>query len=342
MRAWVFHGNKDVRLEALPEPTVGPGEVAVHIAYNGICGSDLHEYFHGPLFIPMHEEHPTTGHKGPVTLGHEASGTIAAVGEGVHDVHVGQRVTIEPIVRTPTNPDQYNLNAAFYGLMAPGFLADTAVVQRSAVHLLPEGVSLADGALTEPLSVAWHAVVRSGLAAGQSAVVFGGGPIGIGAALSLRARGIERVCVVEPAPSRRAVLERLGLAACDPGNESFQAEIRQVVGTAADAVIDAAGVPAAITEGIDLLGPHGRLVVVAAHMVPVPIDTNQLLIAERSLVASMAYRDDFPQVLAQQAAGAFPSEAWVETIPFEDLIEAGLERLATGKAIKVLVEVGIP
>ncbi|MGQ4598937.1 zinc-binding dehydrogenase [Nocardia sp. R6R-6] len=339
MRAWVFHGKTDIRLEDLPEPAPGPGEVAVRIAYNGICGSDLHEYLHGPLFIPVHEAHPVTGHVGPLTLGHEASGKVSAIGEGVDDVVVGQRVALEPIFRRPGDDERYNLDAAFYGLMTPGFLADTAVVRRSAVHPLPDGVSLQAGALTEPMAVAWHAAARTGLTAGHIAVVFGGGPIGIGTALSLRARGVDRVLVVEPSPDRRAVLERLGLASADPGADAFPGQLRSFVGDGANAVVDAAGVPDAVTAGIQALGPQGRLVVVAAHLAPVPIATNQLLMAERSITGSMGYHNDFPDVLRQLAAGAFPMDGWVQTIPFERLIAEGFEQLRSGRAVKVLVEV---
>ncbi|NKQ56145.1 zinc-binding dehydrogenase [Amycolatopsis sp. K13G38] len=340
MRAWVFHGKKDVRLEELPEPEPGPGEVAVRIAYNGICGTDLHEYFHGPLFIPVHEANPVTGHRGPLTLGHEASGTVSALGEGVQDVAIGQQVALEPVIRRPGDEHHYNLGAAFYGVMAPGFLADTAVVQRSAVHSLPSGVSLLEGALTEPLAVAWHAAARTRLTSGQTAVVFGGGPIGLGTALSLRARGVDRLLIVEPSASRRAMLDKLGLSSIDPGADGFAAQLAAFAGTGADAVVDAAGVPDAVAAGIDVLGPHGRMVIVAAHLAPVSIDTNQLLMAERTITGSMGYRDDFPDVLRQQAAGTFPTETWVEVIPFEQLVPRGFDQLDSGRAVKVLVEIG--
>jgi (R,R)-butanediol dehydrogenase/meso-butanediol dehydrogenase/diacetyl reductase len=338
MRAWVYYGNTDVRLEDLPEPTPGPGEVAVRIAYAGICGSDLHEYFHGPMFTPLDHPDPTTGHHGPVTLGHEASGTVSAVGDGITDVVVGQQVALEPIVRTPGD-EYYNVDAAFYGLQAPGFLADTAVVRRSAVHPLPPEVSLLDGALTEPLAVAWHAANRAGVRAGETAVIFGGGPIGIGVALSLRSLGLDRLVVVEPAADRRVVLDKLGLAALDPAGSHFRDELADFCGPGAHTAVDAAGVADAVTTGLQILRSGGRLVIVAGHVSPVTIDTNQMLLGERSIVASMAYRDDFPEVLRRQAAGELPTDAWVETVPFDRLVDQGLERLAAGQAVKVLVEV---
>ncbi|HJQ46474.1 MAG TPA: zinc-binding dehydrogenase [Amycolatopsis sp.] len=340
MKAWVFHSKTDLRLEERPEPEPGPGEVAVRIAYNGLCGSDLHEYLHGPLFIPVHEQNPVTGHLGPLIMGHEASGTVSAVGVGVRDVVAGQRVAIEPVVRRPGDDEHYNLGAAFYGLMADGFLVETAVVPRSALHALPDGVSLLAGALTEPMSVAWHAAARTGLTAGQAGLVFGGGPIGLGTALSLRARGVDRILVVEPSDTRRAVAAQLGLDTIDPRAGDFQARVGAFAEGGVDAAVDAAGVPDAVTVGIQALAPQGQLVVVAAHLGPVPVDTNQLLMAERSITGSMGYHNDFPEVLRQLNAGAYPTDGWVQTIPFERLVTEGFERLTSGQAVKILVEVG--
>jgi (R,R)-butanediol dehydrogenase/meso-butanediol dehydrogenase/diacetyl reductase len=339
MRAWVYHGNKDLRLEQLPEPAPGPGEVAVRIAYVGICGTDLHEFFYGPMFTPIEQADPTTGHRGPVILGHEASGTVWAVGDGVTDLAVGQRVALEPIVRTEEDAS-YNLGAAFYGLQAPGFPADTATVRRSAVHPLPANVSLRDGALTEPLAVAWHAVDRAKVVASETVVVFGGGPIGIGTALSLRSLGLDRLAVVEPVADRRVVLEKLGLIALDPAAGDFRRDLSEFCGPGAEVVFDAAGVSDAVATGLEILAPAGRLVVVAGHVAPVTIDTNQLLVGERSILTSVAYHDDFPEVLRRQAAGDFPTDDWVESVPFEGCVDEGMARLAEGKAVKVLIEVG--
>ncbi|MFI7666136.1 zinc-binding dehydrogenase [Nocardia sp. NPDC049526] len=303
-------------------------------------GSHLHEYLHGPLFIPVHEANPLTGHLGPLIMGHEASGTVMAVGEGVSDVLAGQRVAIEPVIRKPGDDDHYNLGAAFYGLMAHGFLAETAVVPKSAVHILPDRVSLQAGALTEPMAVAWHAAVRTGLVPGQAGLVFGGGPIGLGTAMSLRARGIDRILVVEPSASRREIIGKLGLDTVDPGADDFQARVADFSTEGVHAAVDAAGVSDAVTAGIRALAPQGQLVVVAAHLAPVPVDTNQLLMAERSITGSMGYHNDFPEVLRQLDAGAFALDGWVQTIPFEQLVTEGFDRLSSGQGVKILVEVG--
>src|SRR3984957_3298279 len=95
MRAAVFYGPRDLRLESTAEPEPGPGEVKLRVAYNGICGSDLHEYYDGARAPPM-PPHPLTGISAPVILGHEASRFLVGSGPGVHDLEAGELLAIEP------------------------------------------------------------------------------------------------------------------------------------------------------------------------------------------------------------------------------------------------------
>jgi (R,R)-butanediol dehydrogenase / meso-butanediol dehydrogenase / diacetyl reductase len=95
MRAARYHGVRDVRIEELPDPTPGEGQVLLRVAHNGICGSDLHEYYSAPTFIPT-EPHPQTGVCAPFVLGHEFSGTVTAVGTGVDEAMVGRNVAARP------------------------------------------------------------------------------------------------------------------------------------------------------------------------------------------------------------------------------------------------------
>ena len=99
MKAAVWHGREDVRIEHVTEPPIPPrGQVQVQVAWCGICGTDLHEYVGGPVYIPFDRPHPLTGVQAPVQVGHEMSGTIIAVGDGVEDLEVGDRIAACPIV----------------------------------------------------------------------------------------------------------------------------------------------------------------------------------------------------------------------------------------------------
>ena len=143
MRAAVYYGVGDVRIEDVPEPTPGPGEVKIELAFNGVCGSDLHEYFSAPTFVPV-EPHPQTGVSAPVVLGHEFSGTVTEVGADVTSTAPGQRAALRPTYSCGTCasclrglPNICRV-LAFHGLSASGGgLAEHTVMPADMVHPLP-------------------------------------------------------------------------------------------------------------------------------------------------------------------------------------------------------------
>jgi (R,R)-butanediol dehydrogenase/meso-butanediol dehydrogenase/diacetyl reductase len=337
VRAWQFHGAGDLRLVDVPEPVMGAGDVLVRPMFNGLCGTDVHQYFGGALApVPL-----------PVGVGHEASAVVVDVGADVQGFAAGDHVAIEPIdscgACRPCSRSLSHLCAApaWFGLTAPGgALSDLAVVRPSMLHRLPDGVDLATGALVEPLSVSHHAVELAVAGADDLAVVFGAGPIGIGAFLALRAHGVERIIVVEPAPERRAAVEAIGATlTVDPTVASPQELIADLSGGAgADVVIEAAGVQDAFTAGLDGLAARGRMVLVAAHTRPVQLDLLSVLMREVEMKVSFAYSGDFPRVISHLAAGAYDTTSWVERVPFTAVVDA-LERLHAGTANKVLVTI---
>jgi (R,R)-butanediol dehydrogenase / meso-butanediol dehydrogenase / diacetyl reductase len=338
VRAWQYHGAGDLRLVDAPEPVPGRGDVLVRPAFNGLCGTDVHQYFGGTLApVPL-----------PIGVGHEAAAVVVEVGADVRGFSPGDAVTIEPIDACgrcrPCGRGWQHLCAApmWFGLTAPaGALADLAVVRPKMLHRLPAELDLATGALVEPLSVAHHAVELASARPGDLVVVFGAGPIGIGAFLALRAHGVERIVVVEPSPSRRSAIVALGAEhVADPGvvdPRDLIAELSR--GDGADAVIEAAGVQDALTTGLDVLAARGRLVIVAAHTQPVQLDLLSVLMREVEVRVSFAFSGDFPRVIAHLADGAYETSTWVERVPFTGLVDA-LERLHAGTANKLLVEIG--
>ena len=176
MKAARFHARGDIRIEDIPEPTVAPGTVGIDVAWCGICGTDLHEFMEGPIFIPpCGHPHPISGESAPVTMGHEFSGVVYAVGEGVTDIQVGQHVVVEPYIiadDVPTGPgERYHLskNMNFIGLGGRGGgLSEKIAVKRRWVHPISNAIPLDQAALIEPLSVGHHAYVRSGAKAGDA------------------------------------------------------------------------------------------------------------------------------------------------------------------------------
>ncbi len=191
MRAVVYNAREDVAITDVPEPKAGDGQVLVKVGYNGICGTDLHEYYAGPIFIPT-EPHPLTGRAAPLILGHELAGTVVEVGPGVKSLSEGDRIAVEPLYVcgecVPCRAGRYNIctRIGFHGLSTDGGMAEYTVVNESMAHKLPDEVSTELGALVEPMSVAYHAAKLGDVDPDGTALVFGGGPIGIGLWFALR------------------------------------------------------------------------------------------------------------------------------------------------------------
>lgn len=346
MRAAVFYGREDLRLEQVPEPRPGPGDVKLRIFFNGICGSDLHEYYEGPITTRV-EPHPLTGVRNPVIFGHEMCGEVVEVGAGVEDLERGTRVAVEPVETCGTclycRAGQYNHCGllAFHGYnRSGGGLAEYTVVRRSMAHALPAQMSPEQGALIEPLAIAYSTVNRSRVEAGQTVAVHGAGPIGIGVYLTLRRRGV-RVIMSDPSPARRAVLEQLGAEiVLDPRESNVVSAIRDLTGgRGAHASIDAAGVPMAFSAAFEGTAVDGNVVVVAIHTRPLEIDPMKILMSEARITGVALSCGAFPSVIAEMAAGAYPLAGWVEKISFDGIIRDGFERLHRQEGVKLLVDV---
>jgi len=214
------------------------------------------------------------------------------------------------------------------------------VVKRRMAHALLPGVSALQGALIEPLAIAWHTVNRCAVSAGQVVAIHGAGPIGAGAFLTLKRRGVETI-VIDPSPARRAALERLGArTVLDPAACDVVAAIRDLTGgRGAHASIDAAGGAKAFAAMLHGTRIDGTAVVVAIHHEPVVIPPFDLLMPEVHLTGVALSVNAFPSVIAEMARGSYPLEGWVETIPFDGVIEQGLERLRRQQGMKIVVDV---
>jgi len=346
MRAAVFYGREDLRLESVEDPQAGPGDVKLRVHYNGICGSDLTEYFYGPM-TTRDTPHPLTGVKNPVIMGHELCGTVVELGDGVEDLAIGDLVAVEPLETCgaclPCTSGQYNHcpSVAFHGYnRSGGGLAEYTVVKRSMAHRLPLGVTPMQGALIEPLGVAWHTANRCRVEAGQIVAVHGAGPIGIGVLLTLRRRGVD-VIVIDPSPMRRSIAKSLGARwVIDPSDCSSIDAVRDITGgRGAHASVDAAGVPSVVDAILKGTRVDGTAVIVAIHHHPVVIPPFDLLMPEVFLTGVAMSAHAFPSVIGEMAAGAYPLDGWVETIPFGNIISDGIERLRRQEGMKILVDI---
>ncbi|HEX5586746.1 MAG TPA: alcohol dehydrogenase catalytic domain-containing protein, partial [Acidimicrobiia bacterium] len=230
MKAAVYHGPRDVRIEDVPEPEPGPGDVLVEVARNGICGSDLHTYL-GSGAANLHLP--------GIVLGHEFAGTVRAVGRDVDDLAVGAVVAVAPIEWcgecAPCREGKVNLcrRGGIYGgfrLPLHGGLAPLVTVSRRAAFSVPESLDPVSAALTEPVAVAVHAVRRAPRTLGATVVVLGAGPIGLAVLQAVRAAGASTTIVSEPSAARRARAASFGASlVLDPRTDDLRAGVRDLV-----------------------------------------------------------------------------------------------------------------
>ncbi|MDH6604803.1 (R,R)-butanediol dehydrogenase/meso-butanediol dehydrogenase/diacetyl reductase [Streptomyces sp. SAI-208] len=348
MRAAVWYGARDVRIAEVDIPAPRPGEVLIEVVYCGICGSDLHEYTDGPHAIPVVEPHPASGAMAPLVLGHEFCGTVVAVGPSVTGLTSGDRVAVEPNYRCGTCPrcraGEYNIcrHFGFAGLMGNGGMAEYAAVPAYMAHRLPEAVSLRQAALFEPASVALHALRRAG-AAPETVAVVGLGPVGLLTVRLAAERNVRRIVAVDVSPDRLHRAAGLGATdLVDAGAEEGVGErIRELTGgDGVDVAFEVVGSETALRTCLAATRRGGRVVLVG--LAPqVSLDTFALVNNEQSIVASVGYRDTYPELIrlvAEQGLDLTP--VVTSTIALDALVLDGFGALldGPGNQVKILVD----
>ena len=351
MKAARFHARGDIRIEDIPEPTVAPGTVGIDVAWCGICGTDLHEFMEGPIFIPpCGHPHPISGESAPVTMGHEFSGVVYAVGEGVTDIQVGQHVVVEPYIiadDVPTGPgERYHLSKDmnFIGLGGRGGgLSEKIAVQRRWVHPISNAIPLDQAALIEPLSVGHHAFVRSGAKAGDVALVGGGGPIGLLLAAVLKAKGL-KVIITELSAKRKEKARESGVAdhILDPSQVDVVAEVMKITG---DKGVDVAFECTSVNKVLDQLvaetRPGGVVVIVSIWSHPATINVHSVVMKELDVRGTIAYCNDHQETIRLVEEGKLNLEPFItQRIQLEDLVSQGFETLIHNNesAVKIIVQ----
>ncbi|CAO96417.1 2,3-butanediol dehydrogenase [Erwinia tasmaniensis] len=347
MKAARWHKAHDIRVEDIEEPRVSAGKVKIKIAWTGICGSDLHEYLAGPIFAPVGKPHKLSHDEAPIVMGHEFSGLVVAVGNGVTKVKVGERVVVEPILSCRTceacREGKYNLctDLGFHGLSGGGGgFSSFTVVDEHMVHPMPEGLSYEQGALVEPAAVALHAVRMSRLKAGDKAAVFGAGPIGLLLIEALRAAGASEIYVVELSPQRAEKARELGAnVVIDPGQQDAVATIRERSQGGVNVAFEVTGVPVVLKQCIDSTRYEGETIIVSIWEGEASFHPNKVVLAERNVKGTIAYRHIFPAVMELMTQGYFQAEKLVtKRIDLEDLVTEGFDTLVKEKnQVKILV-----
>mgnify|MGYP006095164009 FL=1 len=350
MKAAVFHGAKDIRVEQIAEPgDLGPEDVRLKPHYCGICGTDLHEYAMGPIVIPS-KPHSLNGSVLPQVLGHEFSAEILEVGKAVKHLAVGDRVSVMPLLFCGTcyycrrGLNHLCQSMACVGLSFQwGGIAEQAVVPASHVNKLHENMSMRAGALVEPTAVAAYGVDRAGVRPGDTVLITGAGPIGALASIYAEHLGAQ-VFVSEINPHRQKMIESLGIATLfDPSKTDVVQEIKAATGgIGVDQVIECSGNERALQTALSAVRKHGTIAQTGLHTKPASIDPMILSEHDISLIGTWCYPvTDWPRIIDLIGRVGLPVEKVVtKDIDIEDIVRDGFETLLspTGDQVKVLIK----
>ena len=329
-------------MEEVSAPSPGRGEVLVRVRAAGICGSDLHYFAHGRCgnFVPTR----------PFILGHEFAGEVAAMGEGVTGLAVGDRIAVDPSQpcgkcricragRYNLCPDMRYFGSASVDPPINGCFADYIVAPGANCTRLPDGFDLSWGAMLEPLSVAAHAVMRAGGTAGKNVLITGGGTIGQMILKIAIAFGAARVVVSDPKPfSRRFAAEQGAAAGLDPTDAGCAEQAGAFAPDGFDLVFEASGAPPALKQAIEMSGRGATVVQVGTLPDGVSIPANRLLTRELQYVASWRFANVFGMVVDLVESGRIDvAPLLTRTFPFEKLPEAMVFAGSAEESIKVQI-----
>lgn len=317
MKAASLAAPGSIEVVERPEPTPGPGEVLLRVAFCGICGSDLHEF---AVSSP-----PRLAGILDAVMGHEITGTVAATGEGVSVEFRGRPVAVNP--SAPCGACSYctsgapNLcRTAFFGGVGygrPGGYAEFVCARADQLLPLPDPRFLRPAALAEPLAVALHLLNRIRFRAGESILVTGAGPIGLLTVLAAKRAGAGLVAVSEPAEHRREEASVLGAdAVLDPAETDVQAAVLEATGgTGADAAAECSGASPAIDACLASVRSGGRIAVAGVTDQPHAVDLFHLLTTEKELVGCLGYTAEFQQAVKELIAGTIDISPLVSEVP---------------------------
>lgn len=352
MKAVRVYGEKDIRVENVSIEDPGENQVQIRVKFCGICGSDLHVYLEG-WGLPTHP-HPITGKTVPITLGHEFSGEVVKVGSEVTDFRVGDAIAVEPLIACGVcencRAGNYNFcNKAvaedgagnFLGFSQDGGMAEYANIDSIFAHKLPTGMDFDLGALCEPTSVAYEALKKCHLRAGQSVAVMGAGPIGLVTAILARIAGASRVFISDVSQVRLQKTRDLGFTdVINPAEEDAVQTIRSVFPNGVDVTFECAGVQATFDTALKVTRRTGILQVVALYGNNVSVNmTDDVIMQGIDIIGTLCYNNSFDTVLQIMDNNKAQFKPLItKKIGLEAALEEGIKALATDKAqVKIMI-----
>jgi 2-desacetyl-2-hydroxyethyl bacteriochlorophyllide A dehydrogenase len=305
MKKAVYHGIRDIRVEEVADPAPGQGEVKVAVKYCGICGSDLHEYLHGPF-----PESP---------FGHEACGTIVAVGAGVAEYQVGDRVCT----------------------VTPGAFAEALVCPVERLIRIPEEMTWKRAVVLEPLSGAAYAIDRGGVRPQDTVFIAGAGTVGLMMLQGLKAMGVQTIYMSDMLENRRKKAQDLGATETwDPAKVKSAARIKALTGgRGVDVAIEAVGIEAALKDCLASARYQGTVIVQGIFTERASLHMLGFVTRETTMIGTASINP--PLAMQWLATGRIaPEQVITDFIALADIDQRGFAVLAgrSEAAIKIVVE----
>jgi len=344
VQALVLERKLELTLRDIDLPqTLGPRDVRIRMATVGVCGSDVHYYTHGKIGPFVVNE--------PMVLGHEAAGTVVAVGGEVGSLRAGDRVCMEPGI-----PDMqsraaklgiYNVDPSVRFWATPpihGCLTPEVIHPAAFTYKLPDNVSFAEGAMVEPFAIGMQAALRAKIKPGDVGLVTGSGPIGIMVALAALAGGCSRVFISD------LVQDKLDIAGGYPGitpvnvsRENLAAAIRgATTDWGADVVFEASGAPPVYKTLFDMVAPGGCVVLVGMPVDPVPVDIVAAQAKEVRIETVFRYANIYDRAIALIGSGRVDLKPLISrTYEFRESV-AAFERAAGAHPTDVKIQISFP
>lgn len=325
MKAVILDGKDKIRIGDMPlQGAMTRGSLRIRITNVGICGSDVHYFTHGRIGPYVVEQ--------PMILGHEAAGVVVEVGPGVTGFAPGDRVCMEPGLPNPTSRASklgiYNLDPEVVFWATPpvhGCLIEEVIHPAEYTFKLPENMSLAEGAMIEPLGIGLQAAKKARIVPGDVAVVIGAGTIGIMCALSALAGGCSKVFITDGKAEKLAIAGSYeGVVPIDiTKTDAVKEVLRATDGWGAEVVMEASGAPQVYPDFVDYACPGGKAVLVGIPIDAVPFDIARIQSKELDLASVFRYANMYPRAINLVASGKIDVKRLIsKTYPFDQSVEA--------------------
>lgn len=351
MKAARWHGAKDIRVEDVAAPKASQGEVIVKVKRCGICGTDLHEYASGPHVIAVEKPHPLTGSMAPIIMGHEFSGEIVEIGPEVEGWREGDRVAVMPLLHCGKCyycrrglEHLCQLFAAVGLQWYWGAFGEYSLVKSYQLNRIPDSMTFEEAACVEPASLAMYGVRRSGLQAGDTVLITGGGPTAVFSLMSCLAAGASHVFMSEVQPGRAKRCKDFGATEVfNPLKFNIEKEIlERTGGIGVDVAFECTGVESAINDCFRILRKRGMYVQSGLNVEEIKVNPFDWAFKDLNMVGVWCFNTyDFPSVINLISAGKLPVEKSVtKRIKVDEIVQEGFEVLTadkSGKEMKIQV-----